>query len=324
MRIQDEIRLSVGALLVIQVVTMIAAVALLARMTPAIDRILEDNEKSIRAVERMLLALAEPPPADEHRAVERRQQFEGALAEAEGNITEPSEEPVLAEIEAAHEAALEGQPEALAAVRAQLWQLGAINRETMLAANARAKRLGSAGAWALVFLGLIGLVFSLALMRRARVKLINPVYELGAVLEACSEGDSHRRFRPAGASTEFRAVAAVVNALVAEHFASHEQDWEAIAKLDRVALLRLLDAEPQPVVVLDAEGALAAASHAALDVLRGPEGPLLRAALRRANDGATVDGIRVEALDDVGWLCRLEQAQVPVSSVPELSESPAS
>ena len=45
MRIRDEIRLGVGTLLAIQVLTMVAAVALLARMTPAIDRILEENDK---------------------------------------------------------------------------------------------------------------------------------------------------------------------------------------------------------------------------------------------------------------------------------------
>src|SRR5690606_10406021 len=86
MRIRDEVRLGVGALLAIQVLTMIAAVALLARMTPAIDQILENNEKSIRAVERMLLVLAEPPPGPGQPDL-RRAHFERALAEAQGNIT---------------------------------------------------------------------------------------------------------------------------------------------------------------------------------------------------------------------------------------------
>ena len=305
MRIRDEIRLGVGTLLAIQVLTMVAAVALLARMTPAIDRILEENEKSIRAVERMLLVLAEPPTSDPRADESRHLRFDRALAEAQGNITEPSEEPVLERIAATHEAALVGDTEALATVRAELWALGDINRESMLAANASAKRLGTAGAWALVFLGLIGLVFSIAMMRRARGKLIHPVYELGAVLDACNRGDVHRRFNPAGASREFQEVAEVVNALVAEHFAERDRAPEVARQLDRVALLRLLDDEPDATVVCDPSGAIAAANDAALERLGGSEGPSLREALTRSCAGEPDAAWSVEPLAELGQLCRL-------------------
>jgi PAS domain-containing protein len=304
MRIRDEIRLGVGTLLAIQVLTMIAAVALLARMTPAIDQILEENEKSIRAVERMLLALAEPAHEPEQAEL-RRRHFARALAEAEGNITEPSEEPVLERIAIRQDAALAGDPEALTAIRTELWQLSDINRETMLAANASAKRLGTAGAWALVFLGLIGLVFSIMIMRRARLKLIHPVYELGAVLEACSRGDRHRRFNPASASREFQEVAEVVNVLVAEHFAERERGWEVAAKLDRVALLRLLDGETEATLVCDADGAIAAANDAALEQLGGLAGEQLREVLARVRAGEAVEGVSVEPLAELGSICRL-------------------
>ena len=72
MRIRDEIRLGVGTLLLVQILLMFAAVGLLSRMTPAIDQILEDNERSIHAVERMLVVLAEPPSSDPIRAADRR------------------------------------------------------------------------------------------------------------------------------------------------------------------------------------------------------------------------------------------------------------
>ncbi len=318
MRIRDEIRLGVGALLAIQVLTMIAAVALLARMTPAIDKILEENEKSIRAVERMLLALAEPPPEPGEPDL-RRGHFERALAEAEGNITEPSEAPVLVRIAELRHTALAGDPEALATVRAELWQLGDINRQSMLAANSSAKRLGTAGAWALVFLGLIGLVISISMMRRARTKLINPVYELGAVLEACSAGDLHRRFNPGSASREFQEVAEVVNQLVAEHFAQRERAWDPVAKLDRVALLRLLDSETDPVFVCEAGGGIAAANDAALDSLSGPGGDEIRGVVTAVCRGESLeslaDVISVEPLGDTGFLCRVRaQDEDPVAS----------
>jgi PAS domain-containing protein len=310
MRIRDEIRLAVGALLVIQVLTMIAAVALLARMTPAIDQILQDNDKSIRAVERMLLALTEPAPAPGEPDL-RRVRFERALAEAANNITEPSEEPVLERIVEHQDAALAGDPQALALLRAELWQLGDINRQSMLDANARAQRLGTAGAWALVFLGLIGVVFSIALLRRARGKLINPVYEIGSVLDACRGGDRHRRYNPAGASTEFREIAEVVNLLVGEHFSARERGWDPGAKLDRVALLRLLDRSTDPTFVCDPSGVIAAANEVALEVLSGPAGAELRKAVARVCAGEAVDELTIEPLGDAGFLVRSRTGAQP-------------
>ncbi|MFO7564545.1 MAG: hypothetical protein R6X02_18010 [Enhygromyxa sp.] len=320
MRIRDEIRLGVGALLAIQVLTMIAAVALVARMTPAIDQILEDNEKSIRAVEQMLLALSEPEPRLGEPDL-RRAHFERALAEAEGNITEPEEDPVLALIAERYDAALDGDPEALATVRVELWRLGDINRESMLEANSRAKQLGTAGAWVLVFLGLIGVVFSLALMRRARAKLIKPVYELGAVLEACRAGDVHRRFNPGDASREFQEVAEVVNQLVSEHFAAREQSWEQSAKLDRVALLRLLDTHGDPVVVCEPNGAIAAANEAALETLSSPGGSDFRAALAEVCQGEAVDSIAVEPLGREGFVCRYRPGSEAGGSIASIARS---
>jgi hypothetical protein len=301
MRIQDEIRLSVGALLSVLVLTMVAAVALLARMTPAVDQILRDNEHSIRAVETMLWALTDPAPSEPRTA-----EFEQALAQAQGNITMDEERPLLEDIDGQYPAALAGDPAAISVVRTRLRELARVNRESMLAANARAKRLGTAGAWALVFLGLIGLAFSLALMRRARIKLINPVYELGSVLEACRDGDSHRRFQPAGASREFRDVAAVINTLVDEHFTRHERDWECVAQLDRLALLSLLDREAEAgLFVCDSAGKVTAANTAGLAALATADGPALRERLQRASAGDSVEGVDAQRLGDDGWLVRV-------------------
>ncbi|MCB9754568.1 MAG: hypothetical protein H6713_31920 [Myxococcales bacterium] len=268
MRLREEIRLYVGILLLVQALTMIAAVGLLARMTPAIDQILEENEKSIRAVEQMSLALAAEPGADPQRAASQREAFERALAVAHGNITEPAEAPVIAEIERRYEAALARDPDAAERVRGRLVELSEINRRMMLEADARAKRLGTAGAWSIVFLGLVGLFGSIALLRRARVKLITPVYELGSVLNACEGGDRHRRVTLRGAATEFHEFAAIVNALVDERFARRERGWERTAKLERLALLAALDEAPAPTLVCDRSGELVAANAAALELLR--------------------------------------------------------
>ena len=313
MRIREEIRLGVGALLAIQILALIAAVALLARMTPAIEQILVENEKSIAAIERMLSELAAPVGRDEQAQLVREQGFARALAEAEGNITEASEEPVIAAIAERSAAALAGDPRAIQQVRSQLWTLGEINRESMRVANTRAKRLGTAGAWALVLLGLLGVGLSIGILGRARVKLIDPIYEMGAVLEACSDGERHRRFRPSrAASREFHEVAEVVNLLVAEHFAGLARDWDTVAKLDRAALLRLLDGETGPVFVCDREGSVAAANTVGLELLAKGDGEALRSGLAKACAREPVTWVELEALPQCGWVCRV-RGQPPAS-----------
>lgn len=305
MRIRDEIRLGVGTLLLVQILLMFAAVGLLSRMTPAIGHILEDNERSIHAVERMLVVLAEPPSSEPSRLADRRQRFGLALEDARSNITDEREQPVIDQIDAQLDAGLAGDPAALAELRVELSKLGDINRDAMHDANAQAKRLGTAGAWVLVMLGMMGLALSVAVIRRFQGKLIQPVYELGAVLEACSDGDRHRRFNPADASVEFREVAQVVNALVGEHFGRLEKDWESVAKLDRSALLWLLDRRSDPTYVCGETGTLLAANHVGLDELRKRGGSELRDQIARACKGETVAGIVVEPLRDVGWVCTL-------------------
>ncbi len=310
MRIRDEIRLGVGTLLLVQVLMMFAAVGLLARMTPAIDRILEDNERSIHAVERMLIVLAEPPTNENGRMADREQRFGHALEDALSNITDDREIPVLATIEDQRAAGLAGDPAALAELRSELGMLGDINRDAMHDSNLRAKRLGTAGAWVLALLGLVGLGLSMAVMRRFQAKLIRPVYELGAVLEACSDGDRHRRFNPAEASSEFREVAQVVNSLVGEHFGRLERDWEKVAKLDRSALLWLLDRRSEPTFVCGEAGTLLASNHAGLDALRQHGGAelrerIVRACTATASQPVADEGLQVEPLRDVGWVCTL-------------------
>lgn len=305
MRIRDEIRLGVGTLLFVQILMMFAAVGLLARMTPAIDQILEDNERSIQAVERMLVVLAEPPSSEPGRLADRHRRFSQALEDARANITEERETPVIDEIDEQLGAGLAGDPAALAELRRDLGKLGDINRDAMHDSNLRAKRLGTAGAWVLALLGLVGLGLSIMVMRRFQAKLIRPVYELGAVLEACSAGDRHRRFNPADASSEFREVAQVVNSLVGEHFGRIERDWEKVAKLDRTALLWLLDRRSEPTFVCSEDGAILASNQAGLDALRQQGGPTLRERIVRVSKGETIAGMQVEPLRDVGWMVTL-------------------
>src|SRR5688572_804186 len=97
MRLADEIKLGVVGLLALQVVTSASAIALLTRMSPAIERIISENVASILAGAEMLGALAELPrdPAAESA---RRTRFEEALLRARNNVTERDEPEILAAI----------------------------------------------------------------------------------------------------------------------------------------------------------------------------------------------------------------------------------
>jgi uncharacterized membrane protein len=92
--LRQEILLAWAALVLAQVLTLAGAVGLLARMTPAVGRIMEDNERSIAAVESMLAELGSSgvdPGA--------RLRFEEALADARANVTEEAEPAELDRIE---------------------------------------------------------------------------------------------------------------------------------------------------------------------------------------------------------------------------------
>src|SRR5690606_17614855 len=84
-----------------------------------------------------------------------------------------------------------------------------------------------------------------------------------------------------------------------------QQSWDPSARLDRLALLRLLDTQPDPVFVVEPGGRVAAANHAALDAVGGPDREPIREALTRVGCGESVDGLAVEPLADAGFVCRL-------------------
>src|SRR5690606_25993282 len=115
-----------------------------------------------------------------------------ALTAAEGNVTEREERPLLEQLRAQSEPALDGDPAARAAVIEGLATLGAINRQAMARADSEARRLGSAGRWALAFLALAGLFAIVLSARRTRSSLLAPLVELQAVVASHESGDRLR------------------------------------------------------------------------------------------------------------------------------------
>jgi hypothetical protein len=92
-----------------------------------------------------------------------------------------------------------------------LRELAVINRGAVRRANAEAKRLGSAGAWAAVLLAVAGMLASLAISNRLRRHFLEPLSELHQVISAARQGDAYRRVQTGDAAAEMREILDWVN-----------------------------------------------------------------------------------------------------------------
>jgi hypothetical protein len=208
MRASSEIRLGLGIVLGMQALTTLGAIGALGRMSPAIERILSENVASNEAVEEMLASLATSD------AVARRETFEAALGKARGNVTEKEEIPVIEEIGREGEAVLSGSSSDARRLVGLLRELSEINRDSMRRADEMAKRLGSAGAWIAVLLGLAAFTVGALVLGRISRRVLSPMEELRAVIEARKGGDAFRRFTVREASVDLREMGEALNALV--------------------------------------------------------------------------------------------------------------
>jgi hypothetical protein len=267
MRATMEGRVIVGALLAVQLLTSLSGIAMLGRMSPAVDRILTENVYSTEAVEAMLAALAEG---------DDRASFDAALERARSNITEEGESALLATIDAQADGAWAGRPVAKARLVTALRSLGDVNRASMREADANATRLGLAGAWAMAALGVAGFWAGMVAARRVQRHLLDPLVELEQVLRAANDGDTLRRYAaPAGESPRW---VRDLNELL------DRKPTVSVAPSDvalREAVIGLLDQHPEPLILCTLDARVIATNAAALFAADAHGGP---AALARAVD----------------------------------------
>ncbi|MCB9741783.1 MAG: hypothetical protein H6740_04160 [Alphaproteobacteria bacterium] len=289
MRPFGEARLGIAAILAIQLLTSVAGVTLLGRMSPAVEQILMENVYSTEAVEEMLADLARGAPAES---------FDDALERARGNVTEAAERPLLDRVDADREAALAGDPEARARVVQALRELGDVNRGSMGTADLAAQRLGLAGAWAMALLGFVGFVVSLLVYRRVQSRLLWPMREIAAVLEAVSAGDAHRRCAGGETEPQLARTLSHLNRVLDQRGASPRSDEDPRL---RAALLALLDrVQDRPAILGGVDGQVLATNAQALRALRGERGP--RQLLAEALGGELGEGWEIERLNEELWL----------------------
>lgn len=307
MKLRRDLLLGVGALVGFNLLVAVSTVGLLSRMSPAIEQILQVNVVSIHAAEEMqrLLALAGMEPLGQAQ----REQFGEALQRAQNNITEPNERELVMRIRARHEAALAGDRDARQVVIVALGELVAINRDAMIAADRRAQRMGTAGAWAAVFISVLGFLVSLVVIRRLRRSIVEPLAELYATLEAARKGDRFRRCTGLNAPPEIRRIFHAVNEMLDEQERKHGQGGNMGA---RRALEHLLELQRKPAFVVDGRGYLIAANQRGLERLESSGGEALRQELARVPldpDGEYGQIASVQLGDGESWYCELAHAR---------------
>ncbi len=273
MRPSTEARFGLASLLLLQLMTSVAGVALLGRLSPAIERILNENVASTVAVEDMLVLTAGDGNPFE---------FAEALGRARSNVTEPGEVALVDRIERAHQQVVAQVPGARAELLQALKDLGELNRRSIARANHQARELGLAGAWAMALLGFAGFLVSLAAYRRIERRLLAPIVEIDAVLAAVRAGDRYRRCGLSPTSVQGARAAENLNWLLdrlAESGAPPPLD-----AAQRDALQALVDRfEDRPVVVGWQGGRVIALNRLALDAASAGLAP--RSLVRRAEAG---------------------------------------
>jgi hypothetical protein len=193
----QSIRLGARILLALNLLMAFGTLWVFMRMTPAIKVILERNQQSILASEEMLAALAMSVPPGESAATNTNQAlintFKAALKRSQSNVTEGQEPEVLGTVNRHYPKAFAGDMQARSETIQALARLSKINRDAMDIADYRARQLGNAGAWGVVFMAALLFFVGMLFVRSLRKNLIEPLEEIYSVIQAVRNHDPIRR-----------------------------------------------------------------------------------------------------------------------------------
>ena len=295
MKLRREARIGIGAIMVLQFALSMMTIALLSRMGPAIERILQENVRTEEAVEQMLAELSHAHTA---RAVP--QEFSHALERASNNITEEEEKPLLEIIARKHILAFSGDAAAREEVIEALRDLGEVNRRSMSRADNRAKRLGQTGAWAAALLGAIALGLCVVIYQQLRLRIELPIEELRRTTHSLRQGNLQARCPKSDAPAEIKQISRDIDWLLDHSLraSAHEAPRERGESDLRRLLVYLLDAREEPIVVLDATGRRVASNRAALDMATPGRG--------NARDAKAWSSVSLEGTDFELWVKDLD------------------
>ncbi len=213
MRLGQTIWLGAWILIGLNLLMAFGSIWVFTRMAPAIEVIIEQNERSLQACEKMLASLA---LADMHTAdiPPLKASFSTALKNAQNNITEKKEPAALDAIDQNYTRAFEGDVASKVRTVNAILLLGEINREAMVRADKKARQLGSAGAWGVVFMASAVFFTGMLFMRALKKNLVMPLEEIDAVLTAHQSGNTMRRCTGIRLQKDIRRIFNNVNAFL--------------------------------------------------------------------------------------------------------------
>ena len=192
MTLARSVRMGAWLLIGLNLLMGLGCIWIFTRMAPAIEVIIDRNERSLQASEEMLASLAmithEASRNDALKAT-----FTQALQRAQNNITEAREPAALKDIESRSAEAFEGNMEARQHTVSAIILLGKINSEAMITADGKARQLGYAGAWGVVFMALSVFLAGILFIRSLSRSLVWPLEEIHRVIIAHRSGDTLRR-----------------------------------------------------------------------------------------------------------------------------------
>lgn len=207
-----ELLLTIGTLVLLNLILAFGAIGLFLRMGPAIEYILEENVYSIVSGEEVLAELA--LSRGDALPLAARERVARALSNAKQNITEEAERPILAELERQIPAAMDGDMGATNLSVEAIKQLIRINRSAMREVDDEARRLGTAGAWAAVLVGSLTFLLGILIVSRLRERFVTPLLELSEVLDSAKQGNRLRRCRTTDGPRELGQITESVNELL--------------------------------------------------------------------------------------------------------------
>lgn len=192
MKLVQSVRLGAWFLIGLNLVMAFGSIWVFMRMAPAIEIIIEQNEKSLHACEEMLSALVMANQS-ENEDGSIKKTFLDALNRAKSNITEKEEPIAIEAISENYTSAFEDNGDGIKKTVAAILHLAEINRDAMVVADWKARSFGNAGAWGIVFMASAVFLVGLLFMKGLKKSLVKPLEEIDSVVKAVKAGDITRR-----------------------------------------------------------------------------------------------------------------------------------
>lgn len=214
MNLTKSVLIGTWMLLGLNLLMALGAILIFGRISPALATAIERNDRSVEACEQMLTEIALAPTDDWDRLGDPSTEFRTALEVAQANVTEEGESEVIERIEAIWQSDAAVTAETRMQLIQAINELSLLNRNAMIAAESRARRLGWTGAWTVAFMAGLSFIIGLVYMRTLHRQILEPVEEIRSVVEAHRHGDTLRRCSLLHIPPELRALYRDLNAIL--------------------------------------------------------------------------------------------------------------